>query len=68
MRPTCPVCGGELTDAVTRCSSCPLHGGCSMVCCGNCGYETVAPRSTLVDLFKRLTRRRRNDNASSRVS
>jgi hypothetical protein len=38
-----------------------------MVCCENCGYETVAPRSSLVNLFKRLTRRRRNDDASSRI-
>ncbi len=68
MRMTCPVCGGELTDAVSRCASCPMHGGCDMMCCENCGYETVAPRSTVVDFFKRLAGRRRNDDASSRVS
>jgi hypothetical protein len=67
MRMTCPVCGGELADSVSKCAACPLHGGCAMVCCENCGYETVAPRSALVDFFKRLFGRRRNRHASSRI-
>jgi hypothetical protein len=58
MQMDCPVCGGPLTDTVSGCNRCPMNGGCDMVCCENCGYETVAPKSTLVDLFKRLTRRR----------
>lgn len=24
-----------------RCQSCPLHPGCQLVCCPNCGFETV---------------------------
>jgi hypothetical protein len=33
-----------------------MHSGCDMLCCENCGYETVAPRSVTVDLFRRLWR------------
>lgn len=50
----CPICGGELREQVAGCSRCPLNGGCDMVCCENCGYETVAPRSTVVGWLQRL--------------
>jgi len=59
---TCPMCGGVLRDHVSACGTCPVHGAlpgdCRMLCCDNCGYETVAPRSVTVDFFKRLFRRR----------
>lgn len=48
----CPLCGGELRETVTGCSTCPMNSGCDMVCCDNCGYETVAPRSRIVDFVK----------------
>ncbi len=51
---TCPVCGGELKEHVSGCSTCPMNGGCEMMCCENCGYETVAPKSVTVDFVKRL--------------
>jgi hypothetical protein len=28
-----------------------------MLCCENCGYETVAPQSATVNLLRRLLRR-----------
>lgn len=58
----CPICGGILRDHVTSCAACPLHrGDCGMLCCENCGYETVAPRSVTVEFFRRLFRRRRRE-------
>jgi hypothetical protein len=50
----CPVCGGTLAAQVSGCSSCPMNSGCDMLCCENCGYETVAPRSVVVDFFRRV--------------
>ena len=62
---SCPVCGGVLRDHVSGCSRCPMNGGCDMLCCENCGYETVAPRSATVEFFKRLLRR--GSKSASRV-
>ncbi len=53
---TCPVCGGELKEHVSGCSTCPMNGGCDMMCCENCGYETVAPKSITVEFVKKLLR------------
>jgi len=58
MELTCPVCGGVLREHVSGCSTCPMNGGCEMVCCENCGYETVAPRSVLVDFVKAMFQRK----------
>jgi len=57
MELTCPICGGVLREHVSGCSTCPMNSGCEMVCCENCGYETVAPRSRLVDFVKALFQR-----------
>ena len=65
---TCPICGGELTEQVSGCSTCPMNSGCDMVCCENCGYETVAPRSVLVDFVKRLFNRKVKEDGASRIS
>ena len=64
----CPVCGGELREHVSGCSRCPMNGGCDMLCCENCGYETVAPRSVLVDFVTKLWRKRAADGRTSGVS
>jgi hypothetical protein len=54
----CPICGDTLKDQVKGCSTCPMHpGSCKMLCCENCGYETVAPVSATVEFFKRLLHR-----------
>jgi hypothetical protein len=68
MQLMCPVCGGELRETVSGCSRCPMNGGCDMVCCDNCGYETVAPRSRVVDFVQRVLSRMRVGDDSSRVS
>ncbi len=51
---TCPVCGGALRERQDGCTRCPVGAGCGMICCENCGYQTVAPRSATVDLVRRL--------------
>jgi hypothetical protein len=63
MNMRCPVCGGQLKEQVSGCSRCPMNGGCDMVCCENCGYETVAPRSALVDFVTNLWRKSRHGRA-----
>jgi len=46
---TCPLCGSTFQPSGQEaCAACPLHGGCGMVCCPNCGYTMLAPRSTLL--------------------
>ena len=52
----CPVCGGTMREQVTGCSTCAMNSGCDMLCCENCGYETVAPQSATVDLVKKIVR------------
>lgn len=50
---TCTMCGTQF-DPVTNpaCGACPLHGGCSTVCCPTCGYSTINPdQSKLVKMF-----------------
>jgi len=39
---TCPLCGNRFDPQEhVACGSCPMHTGCSMVCCPHCGYSTV---------------------------
>jgi hypothetical protein len=52
----CPVCSTVLHAQETSCGSCPMNSGCDMLCCDNCGYETVAPHSVTVDFFRRVWR------------
>lgn len=58
----CPLCGTVFDPtAQAACSSCPLKGGCTLVCCPNCGYTTVNPEeSRLARWAERLIPRRRH--------
>ena len=50
---TCAMCGTEF-DPVTNpaCGACPLHAGCTAVCCPKCGYSTINhEQSKLVKMF-----------------
>jgi hypothetical protein len=39
---TCPLCGHSYSPSEqAACAACPLHSGCSLVCCPACGYKTV---------------------------
>jgi hypothetical protein len=51
----CELCGHEFTPDDVRCNpACPLAGGCPVVCCPRCGYQTLGDsRSTLVRLARK---------------
>jgi hypothetical protein len=61
MNQSCPVCAGRLSERASGCATCPMSSGCGMMCCENCGYQTVPPRSATVDFVKKLLRRFRHD-------
>lgn len=55
----CPLCGAVLTGEKGACASCPLHSGCNMLCCSNCGYQILDTKKKKkrekrsLELFKR---------------
>ena len=52
----CPLCGASFSHGALVCASCPLHMGCDVVKCPNCGYQF--PRtSRIVTWARRLARR-----------
>lgn len=49
---TCTMCGLRFdpTEQIA-CQGCPVQGGCQLICCPDCGFETVDPsRSRLARL------------------
>jgi hypothetical protein len=41
---TCTVCGFRFDPAEhPSCGTCPLHAGCTMACCPNCGTSNINP-------------------------
>lgn len=56
----CAMCGQRYDpDQHLACQNCPMHAGCNLVCCPNCGYQTVDPgRSKLVRLARFISERR----------
>ena len=50
----CSMCGQRYDpDQQLACQNCPIHSGCNLVCCPNCGYQTVNPhRSKFVQLLR----------------
>lgn len=50
----CPLCGFEFKpEENPACSSCPFQKKCQVVCCPNCGYQTVA-RAEFTDFISQL--------------
>jgi Fe2+ transport system protein FeoA len=46
---TCPFCGHEFDAGENAaCQTCPMHRGCSLVCCPACGYQMADARRSLV--------------------
>lgn len=41
----CPMCGCTYDEGQSRssCDVCPLHHGCHLLRCPNCGYEVPGP-------------------------
>lgn len=54
----CGVCGTRFTHGGQVCSSCPLHAGCDLVKCPNCGFQ-FPRRSALLDWGVRVWSRLR---------
>jgi Fe2+ transport system protein FeoA len=56
----CPLCGYRFKpEKHAACTTCPLAGACSLVCCPACGYSTVNPaRSKLAQFWTSLRRRK----------
>ncbi|MCK4778176.1 MAG: hypothetical protein KAS39_07325 [Actinomycetia bacterium] len=43
MKIKCSLCGKEYDPKLNpACSKCPIAKNCNLVCCPNCGYQTVA--------------------------
>lgn len=55
----CALCGYEFAERELTChSSCPLAHHCAVICCPNCGYQTVdESRSAIVTLLNRFRRK-----------
>ncbi len=52
----CPLCGFEYDETALDChAACPMAQGCAIVCCPNCGYQSVdESKSGLAKLLRRL--------------
>nr|MBI2905280.1 hypothetical protein [Chloroflexota bacterium] len=52
----CPLCGFEYDETALDChAACPMAEGCAIVCCPNCGYQSVdESKSALAKLLRRL--------------
>ncbi|MFW6039066.1 MAG: FeoA family protein [bacterium] len=52
----CELCGTEFEPTALGCQTkCPLGSHCRLICCPNCGYQTVdTAKSTAARLFDRL--------------
>ena len=53
---TCSMCNHTFDPSEhLRCTECPIKKGCQLVCCPNCGFETVnLEQSSLVRFAFRL--------------
>ncbi len=60
----CPVCGITFNlDENQACSSCPLKSKCQVVCCPNCGYQTVVKAEFTDFIAKLLSGKKKNGRA-----
>jgi adenine-specific DNA methylase len=55
----CAFCGMEFDEMAARrlCSSCALFGGCRMVKCPRCGYETPEEPGLIKWIRKRVRKK-----------
>ena len=38
---TCALCGMKFNREDALCGGCPMNKSCKVICCPNCGYQTV---------------------------
>jgi ferrous iron transport protein A len=56
----CPLCGFRFDRSDERCHvNCPLAANCSIICCPQCGYQTVDESRSFVGRMGRWMGRRR---------
>ncbi len=55
----CSLCGKVFKKNQAACSACPMHKGCNMIRCPNCGFEFVE-ESQIVNFFKNIFKRRKS--------
>jgi C4-type Zn-finger protein len=61
----CPLCGRQFDPKANQaCSKCPFKKGCQVVCCPNCGYQTVV-EGKLGDAMKKLFSKEGGHDGSS---
>lgn len=62
----CPLCGFTFDRNDERChAGCPLSAHCTIICCPNCGYQTVDDSRGFVGRMGRwMGRRRRHRHAA----
>jgi ferrous iron transport protein A len=55
----CQLCGYEFDETALAChASCALGKNCAIICCPNCGHQTVdESRSKLAQVFRRVLAR-----------
>jgi hypothetical protein len=55
---SCSLCGHAFREdeAQTSCAGCPVRGGCRLVKCPNCGFETPPDPAWLKALLSRSRR------------
>lgn len=58
----CPLCGFAFNPLENpACSSCPLKSKCQVVCCPNCGYQTVV-KAEFTDFIAKLFPKKKEKN------
>jgi hypothetical protein len=56
----CPLCSLEFDVSGQGCRpSCPMSGGCKVVCCPSCGYSFPQENAGLAGRLKQFLQRRR---------
>ena len=65
----CPLCGNQFDKNAELCHvSCPMAEGCRIICCPNCGYQTVdESKSTTLTFVRGLWQRWRRDNPENKA-
>ena len=51
----CPLCGHEYDEHAAAChATCPMNQSCTLLCCPQCGYQTVDESKTAAGWLRRL--------------
>lgn len=64
----CQLCAYEFDETQLRChTSCPFNEHCAIICCPNCGYQTVNDsKSKLAEMMRRILQSRARGKRAAR--